>query len=321
MIESFNVPKDEVAKWAGLTSAVFSLSQCLTGIPWGRFSDQYGRKPVVMMGLSCTMLTSILFGFSQNLTWAICARALAGAGNGNVGIIRTAVAEMVPQKELQPRAFSIMPLVWTIGSIFGPAFGGALANPAVRHPKIFGHVRFFEKFPFALPNLIGSVFFLIGLSTGILFLRETLEIKKHRKDYGVVLGDALKRLIFKRKPANPRWRPNEGDQSAPLMKHDDGSEVDPTSPMVARTPIATYRPPPYREVFSRQSNINLAVYTLLAMHSVAFDQLLPIFMHHPTREMGDNAHVHLPFKFAGGFGIGMWLLPKSCLLLTISTRL
>ena len=304
MIESFHIPKDEVAKWAGLTSAVFSLSQCLTGIPWGRFSDQYGRKPVIMLGLCCTMVTSILFGFSQNLIWAICARALAGAGNGNVGIIRTTVAEMVPQKELQPRAFSIMPLVWTIGSILGPAFGGALANPAARHPNSFGHIRFFQKFPFALPNLVGSVFFLIGLSTGILFLRETLESKKHRKDYGVALGSTLKRMCRRRKPANPRWRPSEGDQSAPLMKPDGGSEADISSAGLARDPSVSYKPPPYREVFSRQSNINLAVYTLLAMHSVAFDQLLPIFMHHPTQRLDGNPRVHLPVRFAGGFGIG-----------------
>ena len=55
-------------------------------------------------------------------------------------------------------------------------------------------------------------------------------------------------------------------------------------------------------MFSPQSNINLATYTLLAMHSVSFDQLLPIFMHHPTQGIRDP-QVRLPFKFSGGFGI------------------
>jgi hypothetical protein len=32
-------------------------------------------------------------------------------------------------KELQPRAFSVMPLVWSIGSILGPAFGGCKCSP------------------------------------------------------------------------------------------------------------------------------------------------------------------------------------------------
>ena len=104
------------------------------------------------------------------------ARALAGLGNGNVGIIRTTVAEMVPQKELQPRAFSVMPLIWTIGSIFGPAFGGALANPAERHPELFGKSVFFKRYPFALPNLVACVFFLIGFTTGVLFLKVRLSL-------------------------------------------------------------------------------------------------------------------------------------------------
>ena len=177
MIESFHVPKNEVAKWAGITSAVFSLSQCLTGIAWGQASDHYGRKPIIILGMVCTMLASLLFGFSKSLPWAIVARSFAGASNGNVGIMRTTVAEMVPQKELQPRAFSVMPLVWTIGSIFGPAFGGALANPAARHPTFFANSKFFRAYPFALPNLVSSVLFLMSLTVGILFLKvEGLQI-------------------------------------------------------------------------------------------------------------------------------------------------
>ena len=83
MIESFGVRKKEVAKWAGITSAVFSLSQCLTAILWGRASDRFGRKPTIMFGLTFTMITSILWGMSSSLPMAIIVRAIAGACNGN----------------------------------------------------------------------------------------------------------------------------------------------------------------------------------------------------------------------------------------------
>ena len=119
MVASFNVPNNEIGKWAGICAGMFSICQAIMGVPWGLFSDRYGRKPAILLGLTTTMVTSLLWGFSTNLAMAITARALAGAGNGNVGIIRTTVAEMVPYKELQPRAFSLMPLVWNIGSIFG----------------------------------------------------------------------------------------------------------------------------------------------------------------------------------------------------------
>ena len=84
------------------------------------------------------------------------------------------VAEMVPEKELQPRAFSIMPLVWSLGSIFGPSFGGLFANPATNYPGLFGDSKFLIKFPFALPNIIAAVFFFVGILTGALFLKVCL---------------------------------------------------------------------------------------------------------------------------------------------------
>ena len=57
------------------------------------------------------------------------------------------------------------------------------------------------------------------------------------------------------------------------------------------------------EVFTRQSVINLIVYTFLALHSSSYDQLLPIFMHNP-RQHHDSSNTSLPFKFSGGFGLG-----------------
>jgi len=61
--------------------------------------------------------------------------------------------------------------------------------------------------------------------------------------------------------------------------------------------------PTIREVVSRQSAINLAVYTFLALHSVSFDQLTTIFMHLP-KQVPDKDNTSLPFKFSGGFGLG-----------------
>lgn len=306
MIESFGIPKNQVSKWAGVTSAVYSLSQAVTGIAWGSASDSFGRKPVILTAMLCIMTTSILFGFSRTLAWAVVARSLAGASCGNVGIIRTMVAEMVPYKELQPKAFSVMPLVWTIGSIFGPSFGGALANPALKYPKVFGGSGVFKSYPFALPNLVGAAFFLVGLSVGTLFLKETLESKKGRRDYGIMLGNLLL-LPFTRKKREPKWSVEE-DQSTSLLKHSRNASVASLHTDIDaqenRKAVSAVAPPTYREVFSRQSNLNLVTYSLLALHSIAYDQLLPIFMHYPQQpDRSTSPDVHLPFKFTGGFGL------------------
>ena len=301
MIESFNVPEKEVSKWAGIASAVFSLSQAVTGVLWGRAADIFGRKPAILCGMLCIMATSILFGFSRSLQWAIVARSLAGAGNGNVGTMRTVVAELVPQKELQPKAFSIMPLVWTIGSIFGPAFGGALAYPARKYPNLFGGSNFLRDYPFALPNFVAAALFLVGLTVGILFLKETLETRKDRPDYGRTLGDMLLRLFQRKK--TKRWA--HEDQTSSLLKHSRMSSVSTLADEEMSQPQkAVPARVTYREVFTYQSSLNLLTYSLLALHSIAYDQLLPIFMHYPLQpDRASNPDVTLPFKFTGGFGI------------------
>lgn len=83
MIENFGVEKKDVARWAGITAATFSLSQCLTAVPWGRASDKIGRKPAILIGLTFTLVFTLMWGVSTSLPAAIAIRALTGAFNGN----------------------------------------------------------------------------------------------------------------------------------------------------------------------------------------------------------------------------------------------
>lgn len=266
-------------------------------IPWGTLSDHIGRKPIIISGLTCTMLLSIMLGMSQTLGMVLASRALIGLMNGNVGIIRTMVAEIVPERELQPRAFSIMPLVWTIGSIFGPAFGGALARPAEKHPGLFGDSVFLRRYPFALPNLAAACFFIVGITTGILFLEETLETQKDRYDPGLALGKALTGSCTSRKSRRSEVKDSDEEERSALLS---GQKKRKKNKVVKR--------PRWSQVFTPQSNLVLLAYTLMSGLGMAFDSVFPVFLHYPVQDLHDNPDVQLPFKFASGFGIGMSLL-------------
>ncbi|GAP85460.2 putative major facilitator superfamily transporter [Rosellinia necatrix] len=302
MIASFGIEEKDVAKWAGATSAVFSLAQSATAVPWGRASDRFGRKPAIMTGLLCTMTLFIAWGLSTSLTMAIVVRGLQGACNGNVGIIRTMVAEMVQDRELQPKAFSIMPLVWSIGSVFGPAFGGLFAKPAQQLPGLFGDSYFFKKFPFALPNLLAGVVFLVSVSTAALFLKETLHSKRHSRDRGLILGQRIKEAFregpFRRQQKLRRYSIQDAEASAPLLQADGASMG--TKANGGR--VGKSATPSMSAVFTRQTVINLTAYTFLALHSVAFDQVLPVFLNYPPEEH-TPVNTSLPFFFSGGFGL------------------
>ena len=76
-------------------------------------------------------------------------------------------------------------------SILGPALGGALAQPCESYPVFFPRGTIFDSFPFLLPNLICAVILACGVIVGILFLEETHEERKQRKDWGIEVGKWL----------------------------------------------------------------------------------------------------------------------------------
>ncbi|KAI9697153.1 MAG: hypothetical protein M1820_007888 [Bogoriella megaspora] len=308
---SFFVPQRLVPKYAGLAMSIFSLAQCLTGIPWGRASDRWGRKPTIIVSLFNTLITTILWGFSSSLAMAMVLRAIAGAGNGNVGVIRTAVAELVPWKELQPRAFSIMPLIWNIGSVLGPAIGGALANPlrvkAREGMGLHKEGSLLERFPFALPNLLAAGLFVISILNCVLFMRESLESRRDQYDPGVALGNKIT-AFFKRqgKQLKNTIRRKESEEEEPLLKSTPSSSttiVDEENN--DHTKEHSPKPNPkvgYRDILTKQSILNLVVYTILATHSLGFDQLIPVYLYQERQDPSDPA-VSFPFHFKGGFGV------------------
>ena len=191
MIESFNITQDEtqISVYAGMLITAFAFAEFSTGMIWGRISDRVGRKPVLIMGLIGTALSMISFGFAKTLPTAIMARALGGLLNGNVGVLQTTVAELVTKKEHQPRAYSVMPVVWSIGSIIGPSIGGALAMPCDNLG--FRRTGIFDDYPFLLPNLFCVAVLLLGITIGILFLEETHVDKRDDPDLGRKLAEVL----------------------------------------------------------------------------------------------------------------------------------
>lgn len=281
MMESFGVPENDIARWAGITSAIFCICQACTGLLWGAASDKYGRKPILLLGLINTMWTMILWGTSTSLTQALIARGLEGLGNGNVGILRTTVAEMCPWKELQPLAFSVMPMVWTVGAVIGPSLGGLLSNPLRVDPKQPRGSAFLERFPYILPNITASTFFAVGIITGWLFLRETLESKKHQQDLGLRTGAKLTSFVRKTFGLG-KEKDSLGTEREPLLtqakvSHDEDEQLHGVA-----LDIIKEEAPRIRDVLSYQTSLNLLVYTLLAFYTMAYDQ---VSFFHPMRTL------------------------------------
>lgn len=89
------------------------------GMYWGGLSDRIGRKPVLLLGCVGTMLSMVMVGCASNIWVAVAGRVFGGLLNGNIGVIQTMVGELVTKPEHEPKAYSVMPFIWSIGTIIG----------------------------------------------------------------------------------------------------------------------------------------------------------------------------------------------------------
>ncbi|GME23456.1 putative mfs transporter protein [Neofusicoccum parvum] len=161
------------AFYSGILISAFALAEALTGMHWGGLSDRIGRKPVLLLGCAGTLLSLLIVGFATNFWIALVGRALGGLLNGNIGVIQTMVGELVHKPEHEPRAYAVMPFVWSVGTIVGPSIGGYFAEPSKNFPALFPEGSLFDKFPYLLPNLICALMLFGSIIAGYFFLEET----------------------------------------------------------------------------------------------------------------------------------------------------
>ncbi|KAI9646901.1 hypothetical protein NHQ30_004901 [Ciborinia camelliae] len=258
------------------------------------------------------MVGVLLFGFSTQLWMILVSRAVMGLSSGDSGVIKTSLGEMIKNKELQTVAFSILPLGLNVGWAVGPILGGLAANPYHVEPGKPHGDRFLERYPYALPNLIAAVFFFISFFVVFFWLRESLESKRGRIDYGILLRErfvaAVSKFWNRLRGKNDKNEDKEDDlETAPLLSNDN-SPIPSILNVVVDIPQAPDNPPKaiWREVLDRQTVVCIISYGFLSMHATSYDTLISVFMARPKQD-SSLPHTHLPFKFNGGFGSGKFV--------------
>ncbi|KAG9230780.1 major facilitator superfamily domain-containing protein [Amylocarpus encephaloides] len=297
LIKHFHVGDESDASfYAGLLISAFALSESLTGMYWGGLSDRVGRKPVLLLGCLGTMLSMTMVGFASNIYVALAGRALGGFLNGNIGVIQTMVGELVTKPEHEPRAYSIMPFVWSIGTIIGPAIGGYFADPVRGFPDRFSEDGLFARFPYLLPNLLCSGLLLISIIAGYLLLEETHPDMQPRI---LLPGSAC------------------ASDETPLMATADAVRTPAVDSRAERYGTfdgrddSGWRNPPAktmtRKVFTKQIVALIIALGIFTYHSMTYDHLLPIFLEDDRGDTISALSTSVlgidPFSSPGGLGI------------------
>lgn len=107
--------------------AVYSAMQFFFAPAWGRVSDRFGRRPVLLVGLFGSAASYLLCGLAGSVATLLAARALGGFMGANVGVAQAYVADVSPP-EGRARAMGMIGAAFGLGFILGPAIGGGLAG-------------------------------------------------------------------------------------------------------------------------------------------------------------------------------------------------
>ncbi|MFC9289107.1 MFS transporter [Streptomyces sp. NPDC057052] len=105
----------------------YLLAVTVTLPVYGKLSDTFGRKPVLVAGAVLFLLGSLLCALAWNMGALIAFRVVQGLGGGALqGTVQTLAADLYPLKE-RPRIQARLSTVWAVSAITGPGLGGLLA--------------------------------------------------------------------------------------------------------------------------------------------------------------------------------------------------
>ncbi|KAJ7116549.1 MFS general substrate transporter [Mycena epipterygia] len=229
--------------FAGIIESVFFLAECLTVVYFGRASDRYGRRPVLLFGPVGLALAMLGFGLSKRFWSLVVFRCMQGAFNGNIGVSKSVMAEISDSTNVA-EIYSLLPFMWTVGVTIGPLIGGTLANPAQRYPDTLGKIHIFREFPYLLPCATAGALAFGAFVFGFLGLKETLPsaIARQKKS-------------------------QQGTEAEPLLPdHTVSPPADSTTDTV----------PPLRDLFIRPVFIALLNHGFLCFCQMSYDVLIPL---------------------------------------------
>ena len=173
-----------------LYSWVFSsylLMTTITVLIYGKLADLWGRKPIIIFGLSLFMVGSFLCGMADSMEMLILFRFIQGIGAGAVTpIATTIIGDIYPQEE-RGKVQGYLSSVWGISAVFGPILGGFLVqayswkyifwlNIPLAFVAIIGFVLFFHenvKKEQQKIDFIGSLYLILSVSILMLLLVES----------------------------------------------------------------------------------------------------------------------------------------------------
>ncbi len=137
LIEQFTSGDTAHAAWLfGIFGAMWALMQFVFSPALGALSDQYGRRPIILLSCFGLGLDYILMAVAPTLAWLFLGRVISGMMAASWGTAAAYIADVTPP-EKRAASFGTIGAAWGTGFVLGPAVGGLLGSVDLRLPFWF----------------------------------------------------------------------------------------------------------------------------------------------------------------------------------------
>lgn len=106
----------------GWMIASFSIAQLGAAPLWGKFSDRYGRRPALLIGLTASAIAYLVFGLAGTMWMLFLSRIVQGIGGGTTGVAQAYVGDAIEPKD-RARALGWLSASTSAGVMIGPVIG------------------------------------------------------------------------------------------------------------------------------------------------------------------------------------------------------
>jgi multidrug resistance protein len=118
-----------------LLGTAYSIMQVIFTPMWGRLSDRWGRRPILLISIAAACAGWLVFAHAESLPWLFAARALAGFGNANIATAQATLADTSAPGE-RAKAMGLVGMAMGMGFLLGPVLGGILGQWGYRAPAL-----------------------------------------------------------------------------------------------------------------------------------------------------------------------------------------
>ncbi|MBN1812782.1 MAG: MFS transporter [Anaerolineae bacterium] len=119
----------------GLLLSTNALFGFFSGPIWGRLSDRYGRKPMLLLAQLGTLIGFLMLAFSRSMPMLFASRIVDGIFGGNFPIAKAVIGDVVPPSE-RSKHMSNIGAAHVMASLIGPGVGGLLSGWGIIAPGL-----------------------------------------------------------------------------------------------------------------------------------------------------------------------------------------